>query len=355
MKVAIIGAGVTGLSCALECERLGIHPDIFERDHTVGWEWQSVSFWPSMFYRSLGDLMDRFRKDYKISITAMNECKNIIMKSPTQTASIDGNLGYFIARGKGEESLESQLRRVLRQSAVHVNHNMDYKDLSKKYDWVVVATGNDRAARELGVWEDEGVVHMIGGLLLGKFNPESSTIYFDTTYAGSGYARLTPFSSTQALVGLYTIGLDRADMIRLFSRFLEKENLAGLELTFTQIPPPFTTGKVKKYRVGNILLAGRAAGLTERLIGVGAPEAIVSGVMAARAIVNKDNYAKTSKTVRKHVENISSFRKIVEKYNNDDFDKLIAVLDLPPVKQLIYNTGLDFVDIAGRVIKHLTK
>lgn len=44
MKIAIIGAGVTGLACALECERLGVPADLYERDHAVGWIWPSVSY-----------------------------------------------------------------------------------------------------------------------------------------------------------------------------------------------------------------------------------------------------------------------------------------------------------------------
>ena len=43
MKIAIIGAGIAGLSCALECEKLGVTADIFERNHSIGWVWPSVS------------------------------------------------------------------------------------------------------------------------------------------------------------------------------------------------------------------------------------------------------------------------------------------------------------------------
>lgn len=31
MKVAILGAGLSGLACAIECERLGVQAEIFER------------------------------------------------------------------------------------------------------------------------------------------------------------------------------------------------------------------------------------------------------------------------------------------------------------------------------------
>ncbi|HPA53825.1 MAG TPA: NAD(P)-binding protein, partial [Bacillota bacterium] len=39
VKIAIIGAGIGGLACALECEKLGVIPDVYERDNSVGWIW----------------------------------------------------------------------------------------------------------------------------------------------------------------------------------------------------------------------------------------------------------------------------------------------------------------------------
>lgn len=49
MKIAIIGAGISGLSCALELNRLGFSPVVFEKTHELGdkpvlqklnWGWQ---------------------------------------------------------------------------------------------------------------------------------------------------------------------------------------------------------------------------------------------------------------------------------------------------------------------------
>ncbi len=355
MKIAILGAGLAGLTCAIECERLGVNADLYERDHTVGWIWPSVNYWPSIFFREKGDIIDYLKKEFKIDIVPIGECRNIILKSPNRTASIDGKQGYFISRGKGTESVESQLKRFLRKTVMYFNRNADYRELSKNYDWVVVATGNDVVARDLGVWEDAGLVRIIGGVAVGDFNHESSSLYLDTSYAGSGYARLTPFSSTQAILGLYAIGCAEFDLERLFSVFLQKEGLSKLDFLFKLLPIPFSTGKVKKFQVRNILLAGRAAGLTENLLGVGGPDVIASGVLAARSIINNEDYTTQVEKVRDHVDNISSFRKIIEKFDNDGYDKLIAAINTPGIKQIIYNTNIDFADIGGRVLKHIAK
>lgn len=36
MKVAIMGAGLSGLACAIRLEQLGIYPDIFEKRGSIG-------------------------------------------------------------------------------------------------------------------------------------------------------------------------------------------------------------------------------------------------------------------------------------------------------------------------------
>lgn len=56
MKVAIIGAGLSGMACTIELERSGIIPDLFERDSNIGWIWPSVGFIPSLYYKDVGDI-----------------------------------------------------------------------------------------------------------------------------------------------------------------------------------------------------------------------------------------------------------------------------------------------------------
>lgn len=56
MKIAIIGAGLSGLSCALELERNGIIANVFERDSSTGWPFSEVGFWPEILLRDYGDI-----------------------------------------------------------------------------------------------------------------------------------------------------------------------------------------------------------------------------------------------------------------------------------------------------------
>ncbi len=355
MKIAIIGAGLCGLTCALELERNGIIADIFERDNSLGWPFPTVGFWPEILLRDYGDAIKYLRENFDISIKPLIKCKNIIMKSKNQRVEINGDLGYAVVRGKDPESIEKQVGALLKRTPIKLNSPADYKELSRKYDWVIVATGNDDIARELGLWVDKGIIRIIGASAIGSFRPDSSTIYFNTEYAGTGYARVAPLNSTQAIIDLYAIGHGEFEIDTLFSKFLKYENLVHLEFLYRTIPRPFTTGKLTKYSVGNIMLVGRAAGLTERLLGVGAIGGILSGICAARAIAKGLDFEEHMKKLALWAENISAYRDIVNKFDNNDFDRLLATVGKPGVKQLIYNTHIDFVENIGRIIKTFAK
>ena len=98
------------------------------------------------------------------------------MKSPNAETKIEGNLGYSMYRGKEIDSLDNQLARELRKTAIHYNSLSNFKELSQKYDYVVVASGRDMEAKELGVWEDQGRVSIMGAIALGSFE-QNTTIF----------------------------------------------------------------------------------------------------------------------------------------------------------------------------------
>lgn len=353
MKIAIIGAGLAGLACAIECERLGIIPDVFERDESVGWPWPCTVHWLNVIQRQMGDIRNSLKEKYRLDLKPINELKSLTMKSPNKEAKIEGKLGNIMARGKHRESVENQLFTMLKKTPVHFNRVADYKELSAKYDYVVVATGKDTAAREMGVWNDFGVVHLRGGLVFGTFEPTSSTVYCNTEYAGKGYARLAPWSSTQAILGLCNIGCSEYEIDKVYANFIERENLSHLEFYFKFSLPIFSIGRVSKFKIGNVLLAGRSAGLTERFLGTGAVEALISGIFAARAIIQDLDYESLVRPLQEHVENISAFRTPYENLDNEGLDRLVAMINTPGIKQAVYNTGINFAGMAGSILNKI--
>jgi len=357
MKVAIMGGGPGGLACAIECERLGVETVIFERNPRMGWLWPSINFWPNIFYNHFGfkDAREYIKTEYGIDFTVLNNTKSFIMKSEKKQAVVTGTLGLTIGRGTADESLENQLLRQLTKIPVNYNYLGDYDALSKEYDYVVVATGRETEARNMGLWQDEGSITIIGSIAIGNFDINSSCIYFNTEYAGTGYGRLTPFNQQCATIELYIIGKPEMQAQELFQRFIQTEKLDTLDYVYRNIPPPFTTGKVTGFQKNNVLLVGRSAGLTDRLLGVGAVQALISGTMAARAIANNQDYSSMVKPLQSHIESISAFRKTINGFSNEDFDNAVAILGTPIIKEIIYNSKIDLIGKAGSILKLLNK
>jgi digeranylgeranylglycerophospholipid reductase len=357
VKIAILGAGLSGLACAIECERLGIQAELFERHKTVGWLWPTVGFWPNIYYNNLGhkDVREYIKTEFGIDFSVLNTTDNVIMKSAGKQVIIKGKLGLTVVRGKSEEGLERQLLHRISKTPIYYSFLGDYNELAKTHDYTVVATGRETEARNMGLWQDDISITIIGAIAIGSFDKNTSAIYFNTEYAGTGYARLTPFNQNCAIIKLYIIGKPEMQAQGLFQKFIQIEKLDTLDYSYKIIPPVFSTGKVTSFQKGNVLLAGRAAGLVDSVLGVGVAEALISGTMAARAIAENRDYNSMVKPLQAHLESISSFRKYIDKFTNKDFDKLLSVLDTPVIKQLIYNTKIDFAGKLGRIFKNLNK
>jgi flavin-dependent dehydrogenase len=78
MKVAIIGAGISGLSCAFELKKYGIIPTIFEEKSKLG---ESLGFGAIMFHMFNRGIKDPFKflKEYNINLTPNSPLKAITM------------------------------------------------------------------------------------------------------------------------------------------------------------------------------------------------------------------------------------------------------------------------------------
>ena len=64
MKVAIIGAGLSGLSCAVELKKHGITPTVFEKTKTLGDKPGRLVSTLRLFHRSIVPPMDFINKRY---------------------------------------------------------------------------------------------------------------------------------------------------------------------------------------------------------------------------------------------------------------------------------------------------
>lgn len=147
MKVAIIGAGTSGLSCAIELERNGIHPVIFERNDSIGEYIPHVSAFLGLITRPASDPVKYMDKKLGIKLKPLNQFRKVIHYSPNNQLPVSGHLGYFMIRGKEENSVKNQLRAQVK-SSVNVLEKSGEKVLLRKGAYLIYAKGIQRKCTE---------------------------------------------------------------------------------------------------------------------------------------------------------------------------------------------------------------
>lgn len=351
MRVAIIGAEPSGLACALTLEKKGICPDIYERSNRVGLNVPMAYLMLELFQRPYRDQLHYLSK-LGVSLRPLNKISRVIMRTPGRVAEVVGNLGYLVERGHGKNALEVQLAEKL-HSIIKFDVEADYHTLSSDYDFVVMANGRSRAAVDYKVWETTMSAWVRGAVILGEFNPGEATIFFDTTYARHGYAFLAPFDRERAVVMLSVPDISRAQLDGFWEKFVQKEKL-NIQIVQT-FEMHHTSGVTSRQCIENILLTGNAGGFTDSLLGLELVMGITSGVMAGRAITEGLDYERMVKPMIRRVKRLVLFREALNRLDNSGLSMLVSAITLPGIKQVIYNTDLDIINLLYPAVKKLVK
>ncbi|MDK2888335.1 MAG: digeranylgeranylglycerophospholipid reductase [Thermoanaerobacter sp.] len=340
MRVAIIGAGPSGLACALELQRQGVKPVIFERFHRTGHPVERVDILLNLPWHPVKNQLAYLARRYHLQLHPLAPLRTIIMHSPGHRAVIRSRLGHLLYRGRSPLSIENQLAARL-TSPVIFETIADPQALAREYDWVVVATGDSKPARQLGLWQEHSRIIIRGALILGKFEPHTFHVFWDTRFAKHGYGYLAPFDSGRACLYLMVGGITPADMDDYWELFLESKKLHYPVVQTSEME--FHTGRATGHRVGNILLVGNSGGFFSNLLGLGLFPGMISGVLAARAILRGDNYERLIRPLIRRIEQLNELRCKLDKLDNRGLDRLVGILGMPGIKQLIYYSGLDVI------------
>lgn len=355
MKVAVIGAGVAGLSCVHELERYGIEPVVFEQRHRPGELFDHCAVTLEIFTRPY-DPLAYMREEFNINIRPIHNLNTIIMKSPEKSTTVKGNLGYLFLRGHDPASAETQLYHSIK-SKVCFNTLADYSRLAREYDYVVVANGNYDVTRTLGLWSNIYDTYLIGGTVLGDFDLNSMIMWINTRYAKTAYAYLCPMEKKRAFLGLVAPN-STPDRAREYWKLFWEMEKHPWELVY-EVNVQHVAGYVYPHQVENILLAGIAGGFLEPFLGFGLFSSAQSGVLAGRAIATGEKYEDLLLQLKEDMKHSLVFRELFANLDNAGYDRLMTVLGTPGIKQFVYNTNIDLVRmttaVVGKIQKYLFK
>lgn len=323
MRVAIVGAGLAGLACAHELERLGIAPDIFEKGPCVGNRSRVAELMTQfMHVNPRQDILAYIHEELLLPLKPAYNLTRCVMQSRSYEAEVSGKLGYGTLRGDDDQSLERQLARHV-QASIRFRQAPDVRELRREYDWVVVATGDQTWTTELSQFKRDLGWTARGALVSGKFTPGEVRFYFDTRYSGTGHALLVPLNEHTAIAGIGLPDATPAEALVYWERFRADESFR-----WDQEENPFevyrnSCGEVGPVVVGNVMLIGVAGGFLEPLGMNGQCPSLASGVMAARQIALRDRWLERfARRWRVYYRRLSRLRRSVNAWTDEDMDRL---------------------------------
>jgi len=284
MKIRILGAGLAGLSAAINLAKAGFEVDVFEKTKYVAGRFhgdiQGLENW-SEKKDVLDDLMGMNLKINfdcepfsKITVTdGLRRKKNFSHKKP---------LFYLTRRGNVPGSLDLGIKN----QALELGVDIHFKEIINENQVDIVATGPIK----------ENIFAIGKGITFKTDMDNTATVIFNDMAAYKGYAYLLVTKGNGCLC---TVLFDNFSSINA--------NLAKSKEIFSnmynfEIQNPKKCGGVgcftKKiqYTKGKTLLVGEAAGLQDLLWGYGMRYAITSGFLAAQSIINDDDYDQMIKT-----------------------------------------------------------
>ncbi|MGE5405689.1 MAG: NAD(P)/FAD-dependent oxidoreductase [Candidatus Saccharibacteria bacterium] len=349
MKVAIIGAGVSGLSCAHELERHGIYPTIYERKSFIGDIETHVIASLEIISRPIRDWVTYAWENYDLFVTPLNRVKKITHKSPNKITVLKGNLGYFFKRDREPDSLLKQIHSQLNHTKIVLNEYADYRKLHDEYDYVVIANGQANYVDELGCWHERATGWVKGAVVLGDFDPTELIIWVNKDYSNKGYAYLTPFSDKQASICLFVPYTKKADLSHYWELFLYTEKIKYTIIEEFQVR--HTSGFVHPAQYDKYYFAGMAGGAVDPFLGFGAVKSVFQGIYAAQSIATGQDYSELIKGITQKTQSMWEMRLAFNKAKNDDYDLIFTAIGIPGLQHLIYKTPINILNMGGKILR----
>lgn len=354
MKVAIIGAGTSGLSCAIELEKNGINPTIFERNGFIGEYNEHVSAFLGIITRPVLDPVIYMDRTYGIKLTPLNELRKVIHHSPNNKVTVSGELGYLMIRGKEETSVKNQLYRQVK-SKVHFNTFVEPKDIEDDFDYVVVADGHWTLPTQYGIWQEAMRTWVVGGTFEGDFEYDTLLMWLDNELTNGAYIYCAPYSKNKAIIAQIIQNIEQEEVNSYWQRFLRSHNILNKYNLLETWMLPHHTGFVSTNKVGKIYFIGAAGGGIEPFLGFGQFNAVVTGVMAAKSIARGEDVDILLTDLKKKSEELKMLRPLMNNATNDDFDNLLTYMKTPGLRTMVYKSNMDIIKAISKGLNIVSK
>ncbi|RXI99834.1 NAD(P)/FAD-dependent oxidoreductase [Anaerobacillus alkaliphilus] len=332
MNVAIMGAGLSGLTCAIMLERHGIQPTIFEHRSQVGDRFVNGEAFLNLLTRPVNDVFQYLSDEHQLYLKPTSSIQQINIHSQKEKAIINEHIGFLSIRGRHEFSLEKQLANQVKSKIVF-NSTHSYEELLREFTHVIMATGDAAYSNKLFNFREALSATLKGATVEGKFERCAVHVWLDNTLAPKGYGYLLPFSDTEANIVIAYPDLpenQQQQIIKYWDRFYEcvcRELSQSLKITDQFQIKNYQMGICKSARIGNTFFTGNCFGTAMPFLGFGQFEAIMTGIYAANDLCGFSKYEESTMDLKNSYEHSLTLRRGLEKFNNEMYDFVVKHLD----------------------------
>ncbi|MCB2289786.1 NAD(P)/FAD-dependent oxidoreductase [Clostridium sp. CS001] len=365
MEVAIMGAGISGLSCAITLERHGITPTIFEKRSSVGDRFVNGEAMFSIFNRPVKDSISYLSENYHIKLKPIDEVEKLFIHSKNKIGAIEGEIGYTNVRGRHIDSFENQLRDQVKAN-INYNSTCEYQELCKNFDYVVLATGDGEYASRLDNYNNNLTCSIKGVTVQGEFVTSNPHVFFNYDIVSKGYGWLIPFSAKEAnLVMAYpdypeNIKLDVNDIWEKYYNLVCKSLDQNFKVTDNFEITKYMMGICNKAKIDNTYFVGNCFGAISPGMGFGQYTSILTGIYSGQDICGIGNYEELTKPLFENYNHSLVLRKFIEDLSDDKLDNVVKSLDSKVVGKLVdaicsNKNGIEILKLATPTMRIMNK
>ncbi len=327
-----MGAGLSGLACAITLENYGITPSIFEKQSKVGDRFVNGEALLNIFTRPVHDGIASLSDQYGIYLKPTSNIEKMLIFSKNKNAIIEAQLGYTNIRGREQDSFESQLSSQVKAS-IQFNSEKTYEQLLNSYTHVVLATGDAEYAKQTRNFREDLTVSIKGATVEGSFDRFTVMTWIDYDLAPYGYGYLIPYSEHEANIVLAIPDIPMNQQVttgQLWDSFYNKvraELIQDLPVTDQFQITNYIMGICSSPRMGNTFYIGNCFSSMMPFMGFGQYAALLTGVYAAYDLCGLGNYEQLTMPLRQSYENSLVLRRSMEQLDNEDLDRIIHLLN----------------------------
>lgn len=279
IPVTVVGAGPSGLACAIVLARGGQHVIVRERHRTVGArfhsDFQGLENWSDHL-----DVLDELRRS---GIDANFDCHPVYKGTgfdawgKAYPLRSDRPLCYIVHRGCRTGSFDLGLLNQAIEAGVEVR----FDDRVTEVDGPTVLATGPRIADAIAA-----------GYVFETENPDGNWIAFNDALAPLGYSYLLIHKGQGTVASCMFTGFKRqAEYVERTVAFFREQ--VGLEMRDPQPFGGFASFQLPGTAVqGGRAIIGEQAGFQDALTGFGMRYALRSGVLAARSLIDGVDYTR---------------------------------------------------------------